>query len=350
MKRYSLITLLFLAILTIYSCKERELTYFELETAAALTNPVSGGTFVLMDANADNVFQTFVWTEAVYNVVVTVTYDIEIDLKSNNFSDPFVLGTTENDSLAVNVFDFNKFLTVDMGLEPGVPHEISIRVVSYAKTSDRSYSAAIDMTVTPYDPPYAPDQLFVISGGSVVGKLMPIDGNGNYQGYAWLSAGSLEYILSESETGTPFYGDNEPNDVLDLDGTAVTVAEEGHYRMAVSTYTFEYENVKQAWGIIGSAIPNYDWASDIDMAYIGNHKWEISTDTLTVGTGTFMVHTGKFKFRPNDGWEPYNWGDDEGDGIPEDHGADIDITEGNWKFTLDLSEFPYFYTVTQIVK
>jgi hypothetical protein len=350
MKKYFLITLTLFGIVILNSCKEKELAVLEIESPAALTNPVSGGTFVLTDADADDLFAIFAWTEAVYNISVPVTYDLEIDLKSNNFSEPVIIGTTANDSLSVTVFDLNKILTVDLGISPGSATQVSIRVVSYAKTSDRSNSAAIDMTVTPYEPPYAPDQLYVISGGNVVGTLLPIDENGNYQGYAWIDAANLDFILSDTQTGETFYGDNEPDDVLDLGGTAVVVAEEGHYRMAVSSYTFEYETVKQEWAIIGSAVPNYDWGTDVDMAYIGDHKWEISTDTLSIGTGTYKIHNGQFKFRPNDTWEPYNWGDDEGDGIPEDHGENINITEANWKITLDMSAYPYSYTVVQIVE
>jgi hypothetical protein len=349
MKKYVLITLLIFGLATLYSCKEKVLSILEVQNPAAFTAPTNGGTYVLTDAAADDIFAVFQWTEAQYNLSVSVSYDVEIDLKSNNFSDPVVIGTTGSDSLAITVFDLNKFLTVNLGLTPGTATQISVRIASYSKSSDRSYSSAIDMTVTAYEPPYAPDQLYVLSGGNVVGTLLPIDENGNYQGYAWLSAGSLEYTLSDTQTGDTFYGDNEADGTLDLSGTAVVVAEEGHYRMAVSTYTFAYESVKQAWAIIGSAVPMYDWGTDVNMAYIGDHKWEISSDTLTIGTGTYKIHTGKFKFRPNDGWEPYNWGDDEGD-IPEDHGADINIAEGNWKFTLDLSAYPYFYTVTQIVK
>jgi hypothetical protein len=157
----------------------------------------------------------------------------------------------------------------------------------------------------------------------------------------------LTFKLSDTETGETFLGDDGSDGVLEFSGADIIVAEEGHFKIDVNTFTFEYTAIEQSWGIIGSAIPVTGWNSDHDMAYLGDGKWEISTDTLSVGP----IVNGQFKFRPNDTWDPLNYGDDApADGIPDEYGANINITAGNWKITLDLAEYPYQYSVVQIVE
>lgn len=329
-----------------YSCEKQAGPVLEIVKSASITEPATGGTYLLTDADANNVFANFKWTAAEYNVAISVSYSIEIDVKSDNFASPVILGTTDADSLEVTVFDFNKILTNTLGLSENQAAEISIRVGSYGADSKKSYSTAIDMTVTPYEPPNAPDSLFVISGGVVIAKVLPIDEDGNYEGYAWLPASDLTFIISEDRDGTVFYGDNEHDDVLDLNGSSIVVTSEGHYKINVNTFDSSYSVIAEAWGIIGSAVDPYDWSVDVNMTYLVNEGvWQISTDTLVN-----PISQGEFKFRPNDSWDPLNYGDDEGDGIPDEYGANIPITAGNYKITLDLREYPYSYSVTPIVK
>ena len=333
-------------VMIFYSCEKKAGPVLKISESAAITYPASGETYVLSEADADNVFAVFKWTEAEYNVPISISYSLEVDLKSDNFADPVVLGTTDADSLEITVFDFNKILTNTLGLQEGQAAEISVRVGSYGAESEKSYSTAIDLTVTPYAPPNAPDSLFVISGGNVIAKILPKDEDGNYEGYAWLPASDLTFIISEDRNGDVYYGDNEPDDVLDSDGSSIVVPAEGHYKINVNTFDLSYTASPEAWGIIGSAVDPYDWSVDINMTYlVSEGVWQISTDTLAN-----PIVDGEFKFRPNDSWDPLNYGDDGADGIPDEYGANIAISAGNYKITLDLREYPYSYSVTPIVK
>ncbi len=336
--------------LTVFnSCKQQEVgPILEIVTPASITFPV-GGTYVLLEDNADDVFANFKWTEADYNLLITVSYSLEVDLKSNNFSDPVIIGTTDADSIEITVFDFNKILTNSLGLPENQPAVLSVRVGSYSAASEITYSTAIDLTVTPYNPPYAPERLYILSGGEKIGSILPIDVDGNYEGYAWLPANGLKFILAEDEEGTVFFGDTDVDNVLEFDGDSVVVATEGHYKINVNSFDLSYTISSQAWGIIGSAVPPYDWSSDVDMAYLVDEGvWEISTDTLSGG----LIQDGMIKFRPNDSWDPLNYGDGPVsghedylfDGIPDEYGADIPISAGNYRITLDLREYPYSYT------
>jgi len=316
------------------SCKKEVFDpVLEITTATSLISPQSGA-FALADDISDNTFATFVWTEADYNVDIMVSYTLEIDIAANNFSEPYILTTTPNDSFAITVFDFNKALTKDMGITPGEEIEMSVRVGSHGAESEKVYSEIISMTVTPYDPPFAPEQLYVISGGETIGTLMPTNENGDYEGFFWIETDGSEFILSDAEVDGTILGDIGADAILDFDGDAI-VADSSYYKISVNTFDMSYTSNAIYWGVIGSAMSD-GWDSDEDMTY------DPETGVWTLETN---VVDGDFKFRADDDWA-INYGDNDADGIMEQDGADIAISAGSYIFTLDLRLWPYSYTVT----
>ncbi len=93
--------------------------------------------------------------------------------------------------------------------------------------------------------------------------------------------------------------------------------------------------VKDSWGIIGSALTGSDtdgWNADVDMIY------DESTDLWSIAKTLFA---GEFKFRANDSWT-LNYGDNNTDGILNQDGANIPISEsGNYTITLDVTNKTY---------
>ncbi len=336
----------FLLATILFSCKKQEAgPILEIISGSELTEPASGETYDLADYNAEDIFATFRWTEAEYNVAVEVSYTLEVDLKANNFSNPVVLGMTIADSLEMTVFDFNVALTTSLGMEVGVADDISIRVGSHGASSEKAYSTAIDMNVTAYNPPYTPDSLFIMSNGVKLKAIALLDEEGNYEAYVYLTDTDTEIIIKGNDDDAREFGDTGADNILDEDGDAIVIPVEGHYRFKINMFDLSLELSENDWGIIGSAVDPYDWSEDIDMAYIGNDTWEISTDTIAN-----PIVDGQFKFRPNDLWDPLNYGDDGADGIPEEYGANIDILGGNYKITLNLNEFPYSITIEALAK
>jgi len=86
------------------------------------------------------------------------------------------------------------------------------------------------------------------------------------------------------------------------------------------------------WGIIGSAVPPFDWSADVDMFYNGQRKmWEITAD----------FNAGEFKFRANDGWS-VNYGDNGADGSLDAGGANIALpSAGNYTIRFDSVKLTY---------
>jgi hypothetical protein len=104
----------------------------------------------------------------------------------------------------------------------------------------------------------------------------------------------------------------------------------GYYNItftkSTGAYVFEEVNV----GIIGSAIPPYDWSADVNM---------VSTDRgITFKMSQYAVNDGVFKFRVNDDWG-YNWGEIVDDGTDIDTAtvgaSDIAIVAGTYDISFN---------------
>ncbi|MCD4793903.1 MAG: SusE domain-containing protein [Bacteroidales bacterium] len=344
MKKYFFI-LTFTGLLFFFACEKTDFQALEIKQIPVLVQPDSNN-FVFSDETSEDTIVVLKWEEAEYNVATEVTYTIEMDAAGGDFSSPAIMGTTSTDSLAVTVFNFNKYMTLDFGLPIGTESQVDIRVGAQCGESELSYSDIISLSATTYDPPYTPDSLFIMSVDTKLKSLALLndylDEDGIYEGYVWLGAGNLSVTLKGGDEQARVFGYvsdsyNDQVTTYDLDqtGDPITVDSIGYYRFRVNLYDLSLEVMGTHWGVIGSAIPPYDWSVDVDMTYDQvNDLWTVQLTT----------DAAEFKFRPNDTWDPLNYGDDApADGIPEEYGDNIPIDAGNKIITLDLSEFPYSY-------
>jgi hypothetical protein len=355
MKKLSIIIISLLMIGIFYACEEdrgpvaRTVTDIRLDS---IENYVS----TMTKEMGDDVFTVLNWDSAGYNIDVVQKYRIEVDTVGNNFSNPAVISTTTSTNDTITVFDFNIALTNVLGMPPYTDCTVEIRVASVlGEDKDaQSVSKSQTLNVTTYKPPFEPDEIFVHGQDSILGSLLPVkdaDGNivsGQYEGYVYVPQGGNAIQFGDKAGETVFGDENQNgpdtdadlNDPITENGAAIP-ADSGYYQVTINTYDLTYDLYETAWGVIGSAIPPYDWSEDIDMTY---HKDE---DIWTV---VVDADAAEFKFRPNDLWDPLNYGDDEGDGVPEEYGANIPISAGSKKITLDLSEYPYSYSVESAKK
>ena len=111
--------------------------------------------------------------------------------------------------------------------------------------------------------------------------------------------------------------------------SAIPVAD-GYYNVIFNKNTLAYAFSQVSVGLIGTAIPPYDWSVDVDM---------VSTDGgVTFKLDNYAVLDGVMKFRANDGWGT-NWGEYIDDGIEVDTvfagGNDIAVTAGTYDITFN---------------
>lgn len=86
-----------------------------------------------------------------------------------------------------------------------------------------------------------------------------------------------------------------------------------------------------SWGVVGSAAN--DWGATPDLPFY-------TTDEDGVLVAYVTLKDGEMKFRENSDWTN-NLGDNDADGTLENDGANIAVTAGDYKITLNLNDMTY---------
>jgi len=173
------------------SCTKKEnKIYYEGGTPPVLSSSVTGN-IPLSFLNKDNTGLTLMWTNPNYNFTTglssqDVAYQVEIDTTGANFASPLKLtfGVSKDLSKSFTQGELNNYLFGQMGLVPGMAHNIEIRVKS-SLTNNNAVIASnvLKFTVTPYTIPPKVTQpvsgtLFIVGsatpGGSSNGWDNPI--------------------------------------------------------------------------------------------------------------------------------------------------------------------------------
>ena len=115
---------------------------------------------------------------------------------------------------------------------------------------------------------------------------------------------------------------NSTNDTLERIGEPMTVS--------VTTYLTVLD-LSTTWGIVGSAANN--WGATPDLPFF-------KTDVDGVLAAYVTLIDGEIKFRENNDWAN-NFGDNGADGTIEAGGANIAVTAGSYKVTLNFNDNTY---------
>lgn len=145
---------------------------------------------------------------------------------------------------------------------------------------------------------------------------------------ATLKEGKMKFRLN-NDWGTN-YGDDSNDGTIENGGSDISI-NAGTYliTMDLNNMSWNAEPI-DLWGVIGNATPG-GWDTDTDMTYdFKNQVWVVD----------ITLSDGLIKFRANDAWS-LNYGDDTNDGILDAGGADISVSSGNYRITLDLVNLRY---------
>jgi len=290
---------------------------------------------------------SFSWSAADFGFSSSITYALQLSPQSDFSSDVATLLTTQKLSGTTKVSDLNN-LILSWNKEIGKAVTVYYRVSASVSSSVAVLSAAKSRSFTPYesliDYPmvYVPGSYQGWSPGAANGRLYSYGFNSQYAGIVRLVDGTNPTVEFKI-TSVPSWSGTNWGGTLTLSGTSYSGTLDptgGNLRVNAGTYAFVV-NVSTLsialtktddWGIIGSAIPPYDWSRDMDMFYNGQRKmWEITSD----------FRAGEFKFRANDGWS-LNYGDNNTDGTLEPGGANIPLASaGNYTIRLDVQKLTY---------
>jgi hypothetical protein len=305
----------------------------------SLTEPADGADIVLTEENQDDTI-TFAWTATQYNVetLPATSYLLQADTVGSNFSNAKNLVSTLDTKFNVSQGKLNEFL-LGLGLTAGKKYSIEFRVLSFLVQENEdtwSNSTVINTSVTTYEGAVpAPDLLWV--PGDYQGwnpaeapNVFSPDHNGQYGGFIYFPpGGTFEFKFTSAPDWNHInYGDGGDG-ILNTDPGAgnLKVPGEGNYYLQANTEDLTWDYALRNYALIGSF---NNWSADEPLTWDSNNwRWEVTLD-LEAGA--------EFKWRANGDWT-YNLGDNEGDGILEQDGANIKVEEAaNYTIYLYLYE------------
>lgn len=317
--------------------------------APAITSPESGQTYTLTEEAAEEELMTLEWSSPDYGFASAPSYDIQMSAMGDNFENPMQLATVNGNSYSITVGDMNATL-LGQNYPSGEETSLEFRVMaSLSDSLDKQVSEPITLSFTPFSTcKYCP-AIYVPGGYQAASgygsdwtpadapALNAPEDKDVYEGYVYMANGGNQFKFTPDRNWALDFGDDGGDGTLEVQSSNIELAEAGYYKINVDLNAMTYTTTNTSWGVIGSATPT-GWDSDTDMTY------DSASQTWTV---TLDLSAGAIKFRANDDWA-INYGDNGGDGTLELNGSDISVAAaGNYTVTLNLSSWPYTYTLTQ---
>ena len=321
--------ILSLCVLTgvLYSCSDDDYTQLDgSETAPAISTPTSGGEYILLRENANQVATELTWSEAIVSVETPITaYLIEIALADTDFENPIEIATVDELSYSLTVGELNS-KAIEAGLTPEVAGNIDLRVSARVGNINGLYipSEKITLNVTTY-----PDLLDISTPWGIVGSATPGSWNGPdipfwqtgesnvFVAYAKLGDGEIKFRMNNSwdSPNINYGGDSSTGGPL-VEGGANIPVTAGNYKIVINLNNLTYTINPWLIGVVGDATPNGWDGPDTPMFF------DYNSDQF--GAIVPLVN-GEMKFRNNNEWTT-NWGGSGG--ILSLDGANIPVTAG----------------------
>ncbi|WP_291064881.1 MULTISPECIES: SusE domain-containing protein [unclassified Empedobacter] len=300
--------------------------------APKVETPASS-TIELLEENAANTAMTFNWSAANYGTNTPPKYELQIDVKGDNFENHQVLTSTSTLTADVTVKELN-LAVIALGLEPFKEGEIEYRIVSTVGTpgSKQLISNVNILKITPY-----PTDLSTNWG--VVGSATPNGWDGPdvqfwktdvtnvFVAYTDLKAGEIKF-RQDNKWELDYGGSNGK---LEKGGKNIAV-DAGTYKITMDLTNLTYKLDNYSWGLVGDATANGWDGPDQKLSYDG---------TLDAWTITTTLKDGEFKFRLNNDWGTNFGGTSNAGELTDKDGTNIKIKAGKYKITANFNKKTY---------
>lgn len=353
--------LLVALMVTLWSCEKDDNVepagQWEL-TAPVLKSPAAGASIVLDESNASSAI-SFEWDAATSSAGYSVTYKVYVDtLGSTSFETPIIELTPENNGAAVSVSISQEMIDDALSILGYTANsDVQLTWAVVATSMDKVVTTTGDITIKRFATEKLPTQLFIsgaaTENGSDIAQALPFrrlnnaEGNpsNKYEIYTSLEGGKEFKIYSAQSLPAHNYGGAEG--AIAKSGAALTVDENGQYRISLNFDDNTYEILKiEKWSMVGSPI-NGGWGGDEPLDYKGAGVWEATID---------LVGTGGFLFRANENWDyviKMVENTTSNEVVMESQAADLGLTyvdlnstqTGSFIVTLDLSANAYTYSL-----
>ncbi|TBN00902.1 hypothetical protein EYD45_13840 [Hyunsoonleella flava] len=357
------IGVLLLAVTFVFtSCETEETLEITTPDAEFVLNTPGISTVFLNFALPDNPAFTISWNDPVTG---SSSYTIEMATDAD-FTSPMTLGTSDSNNFSMSVSEFNNALTssgntqfkdipVYMRVLAGsaVSNSILMLATTYpvnapeitSPSSGDSFTLSIDnndMTATTLE--WSDSILESSLNMDITYKVetalagtdfaMPVEAGEvmNMNSVSWTNA-QLNAAAIQSGIEADTAGDLDIRVVATItDSASGTVLERISDPITISVTTYATAlDLSTNWGVVGSAAN--DWGATPDLPFF-------QTDTDGVLAAYVNLIDGEIKFRENMAWDN-NYGDNGADGTLEQGGANIAVTAGSYKITMNLNDLTY---------
>ncbi|WP_313304433.1 SusE domain-containing protein [Empedobacter sp.] len=300
--------------------------------APKVETPASS-TIELLEENAANTAMTFNWSAANYGTNTPPKYELQIDVKGDNFENHQVLTSTSTLTADVTVKELN-LAVIALGLEPFKEGEIEYRIVSTVGTpgSQQLISNVNILKITPY-PTDLSTNWGVVGSATLNGwdgpdvQFWKTDVTNVFVAYTDLKAGEIKF-RQDNKWELDYGGSNGK---LEKGGKNIAV-DAGTYKITMDLTNLTYKLDNYSWGLVGDATANGWDGPDQKLSYDG---------TLDAWTITTTLKDGEFKFRLNNDWGTNFGGTSNAGELTDKDGTNIKIKAGKYKITANFNKKTY---------
>lgn len=336
-KIYSLIALCLFFLLI--ACETDNKKYYATDfTDPLITHPVPGAQIILSESHQKDSL-TIAWKAADFGFPAAAIYTVQIALPGTYFEPAIKIAETKSTSVKVDYATLNNSALL-AGLVPETPANVELRIVSTINSHIRIlYSEPIPLILTPYNVAVEYPVLYV--PGSYQGwnanentpAITSPRANQVYEGYFWFPA-NVEFKL----LGQPAWGDLEWGSGGDgklafkvQPNVALHNTTAGYYKLTADLNNLTYSAVPVSWSITGAATSS----NSLNLTY--------NEDTGLLQLTT-QLSAGGFVFQEN-GAGNRTLGVYFGNQLM-DNGSEVIVpATGRYTVSLDLSRYPYTYTL-----
>jgi hypothetical protein len=275
----------------------------------------SSASYVLTKDQASNVAEVFKWTKPNFGYPASVTYKLQADISTGDFSNAAVLVTTDTLTGSVIVKDFNDKM-LSLGLAPEAAADVKLRVVSsVSEKVNPVYSNVVTISVTPYATSFPP---IYAMGAGLKGwgpwpdneVILTSSSYQIYETYVNLSNDTFRFFAQADWNPTsynyPYFSTVDANFVNANDGDSnfKFVGTPGWYKITVNLKTKDVSLASASEPLLymmGAAVNGWGpWPS-------AAVKMNFVSPGVFTGTATFSVEA--FRFFAQADWSPtsYNY-------------------------------------------
>jgi len=321
MKKLIYIIIAIIGISLIFSCEKDSkdpILDMELTEKPIITTPIDGSIFELNKEDEEDVFSVFQWTATKYSLsnLESTNYTLQIDIADSSFKNLLTIANTKDLSYEMTIGGMNNKLLI-MGVIPGQPTEVSLRIYSYINTSsDYSavYSEENTITVTAYADIVYIKPIYLLGSGTPAGWVntealeMAYLGDGKFARVEYLDPdvpdsffkfisvlGAWAPQWGTDAAGTPEVGPliYRPDEATPDPDAMPTPEVAGNYYIEADTANLEYKTFLTSGELylVGDAT-SAGWDYNAGLPFAENpdtaHLFSITTNLLASGGMKFI--------------------------------------------------------------